>query len=76
MIFIPVSKEKMSNKSCQTEFVKYTEATPLVVTATAITEDDEIDDDDYGLCECCCLCFWYLILGGIVAFILCYYIPI
>ncbi len=81
MIFIPVCNEKMSNKSCQTDFVKYTEATPLVVTATAVTEDDEIDDDeidddDCGLCECCCLCFWYLILGGIVAFILCYYIPI
>ena len=57
----------MSNKSCQTDFVKYTEATPLV-TATTI---DEIDDDDD--CECCCLCFWYLTLGGLVLGLL-YYI--
>jgi hypothetical protein len=48
----------MSNKSCQTDFVKYTEATPLVT----VTTIDEIDDD-CEICECCYICFWYLMLG-------------
>ena len=69
MILFEPSNEKMSNKSCQTDFVKYTEATPLV-TVTTIDELDE--NDDCEIYDCCCICFWYLLLA-LVLFLLCYY---
>ena len=56
----------MTNQSCQTDFIEYTEFTPIV---TAIQINDaktveEEDEDDYEICECCCLCAWYLAMGG------------
>ena len=55
------------NRSCQTDFVEYTETTPI---AAAIVVDDindsseEDEDIDCDLAECCCLCVWYLAFGG------------
>ena len=63
----------MNNQSCQTDFIEYTEFTPIV-TAIKIKDPDNIDDDDdCEICGCCCLCLWYLTLGGLVVGLL-YYI--
>ncbi len=60
---------KMSNKSCQTEFIKYEETTPLV---KAVIVEGDADDDECNIFDCCCMCAWYLFLGGVVGGIMYY----
>ena len=54
------------NQSCQTDFVEYTEFTPIVtaiqVKNAKIIEEDY--DEDCDVADCCCLCLWYLAMGG------------
>ncbi len=62
------------NKSCQTDFVAFTDVTtPLIITAVKVNDPSEDKDDDEDInCDCCCICLWYLTLGGVVLVLLYY----
>lgn len=56
----------MTNQSCQTDFIEYTEFTPIV-TAIQINDAKTVEEDydeDCDITDCCCLCLWYLAMGG------------
>ncbi len=56
----------MTNQSCQTDFIEYTEFTPIV-TAIQINDAKPVEEDydeDCDITDCCCLCLWYLAMGG------------
>lgn len=63
---------KMSNKSCQTNFIKYVETTPLVDAVIVDVKTDTDTDEECDLGDCCCMCLWYLFLGGVVGGVMYY----
>ena len=66
----------MTNQCCQTDFVEYTEFTPIVTAiqvkdAKMVTEDYD-EECDCDAIDCCCMCIWYLGMGGFALALLYY----